>query len=92
LLNTSSDQHEAQVSSGIRRPSHAAQTSDSAGVDVTQATAAVLLSCPFQLAVPALLGVPAFVSLRRNLLRADQPALVCAPLALEGSKLRATAG
>jgi uncharacterized protein (TIRG00374 family) len=53
------------------------------GVDLTEATAAVLLYRLFQLMVPALLGVPAFVILRRRLMRADQPALVCAPLALE---------
>jgi uncharacterized membrane protein YbhN (UPF0104 family) len=51
------------------------------GVDVTQATSAVLIYRLFQLAVPALLGTPAFVMLRRRLLRADQPELVCAPLA-----------
>jgi uncharacterized protein (TIRG00374 family) len=52
------------------------------GVGVAQATAAVLVYRLFQLAVPAVLGVPAFVMLRRQLLRADRPALVCAPLAL----------
>jgi glycosyltransferase 2 family protein len=57
------------------------------GVGVTQATAAVLIYRLFQLAVPALLGVPAFVVLRGKLLRADQPALVCAPLALDEVKL-----
>ena len=57
------------------------------GVDVAQATAAVLLYRLFQLAVPALLGVPAFIMLRRKLLRADQPALVCAPLAVDDVEL-----
>jgi uncharacterized protein (TIRG00374 family) len=57
------------------------------GVDVTQATAAVLIYRLFQLALPALLGVPAFIMLRRQLLRADQPALVCAPLALDDVRL-----
>jgi glycosyltransferase 2 family protein len=57
------------------------------GVGVTQATAAVLVYRLFQLAVPALLGVPAFVMLRRKLVRADQPALVCAPLALDDVNL-----
>lgn len=37
----------------------------------------------FQLALPAVLGAPAFVMLRRKLTRADQPAMVCAPLALD---------
>jgi uncharacterized protein (TIRG00374 family) len=53
------------------------------GVDLTQATAAVLIYRLFQLAIPALLGAPAFVLLRRKLTRTDRPALVCAPLALD---------
>jgi uncharacterized protein (TIRG00374 family) len=53
------------------------------GVNLSEATAAVLLYRLFQLTVPAVLGVPAFVLLRRKLARADRPALVCAPLALE---------
>src|SRR4051794_1244545 len=61
------------------------------GVNLTEATAAVLLYRLFQLTIPALLGVPAFVMLRRRLMRADQPALVCAPLALETVKLPAGA-
>jgi uncharacterized protein (TIRG00374 family) len=59
------------------------------GVGLTQATAAVLIYRLFQLLVPAFLGAPAFVLLRRKLARADQPALVCAPLALEVVKLPA---
>jgi uncharacterized protein (TIRG00374 family) len=59
------------------------------GVNVTQATAAVLLYRLFALLVPAALGAPAFVLLRRKLTRADQPALVCAPMALEVVKLPA---
>ena len=59
------------------------------GVNLTDATAAVLLYRLFQLVVPALLGAPAFVILRRKLVRADRPALVCAPLALEVVKLPA---
>jgi uncharacterized protein (TIRG00374 family) len=59
------------------------------GVNVSDATAAVLLYRLFALAVPALLGVPAFVLLRRKLMRADRPALICAPLALEVVKLPA---
>ncbi|HWE13032.1 MAG TPA: lysylphosphatidylglycerol synthase transmembrane domain-containing protein [Solirubrobacteraceae bacterium] len=53
------------------------------GVNLSQATAAVLIYRLLQLTVPALLGLPAFVMLRRKLVRADRPALVCAPLALE---------
>src|SRR6478672_7959995 len=57
------------------------------GVNLTEATAAVLTYRLFQLTVPAILGTPAFVMLRRKLMRADQPALVCAPLALDVVKL-----
>jgi uncharacterized protein (TIRG00374 family) len=57
------------------------------GVNLTEATAAVLAYRLFQLLIPALLGAPAFVLLRRRLTRADQPALVCAPLALDVVKL-----
>jgi len=53
------------------------------GVNVADATAAVLTYRLFQLVVPAVLGAPAFVLLRRKLTRADQPAIVCAPLALD---------
>jgi uncharacterized protein (TIRG00374 family) len=49
--------------------------------NVSDATAAVLVYRLFQLAVPTLLGTPAFVLLRRRLLRADRPAQMCAPLA-----------
>jgi uncharacterized protein (TIRG00374 family) len=59
------------------------------GVNVTQATAAVLIYRLFALLVPAALGAPAFVLLRRKLTRADQPALVCAPLALDVVRLPA---
>jgi uncharacterized protein (TIRG00374 family) len=59
------------------------------GVNVSEATAAVLVYRLFQLAVPSLLGVPAFVLLRRRLLRADRPAAICAPLALEVVELPA---
>jgi uncharacterized protein (TIRG00374 family) len=59
------------------------------GVGFSDSTAAVLLYRLFQLAIPALLGAPAFVMLRRKLMRADRPALVCAPLALEVVKLPA---
>ena len=53
------------------------------GVNVADATAAVLLYRLFQLTVPALLGAPAFIMLRRKLMRSDRPAQVCAPLALD---------
>jgi uncharacterized protein (TIRG00374 family) len=53
------------------------------GVNLSSAAAAVLLYRLFELAVPALLGVPAFVLLRRKLAGASQPARVCAPLALD---------
>src|SRR4051794_13355808 len=61
------------------------------GVNLTEATAAVLLYRLFQLTLPAVLGTPAFVLLRRRLTRAEDPALVCAPLAVETVKLPATA-
>jgi uncharacterized protein (TIRG00374 family) len=57
------------------------------GVDLTEATAAVLLYRLFQLVIPALLGAPAFILLRRRLAGADQPGLVCAPLGLEVVRL-----
>jgi uncharacterized protein (TIRG00374 family) len=53
------------------------------GVNVAEATAAVFTYRLFQLVVPALLGAPAFVMLRRKLMRSDRPAAVCAPLALD---------
>jgi uncharacterized protein (TIRG00374 family) len=59
------------------------------GVSLTEATAAVFAYRLFQLLLPAALGVPAFVGLRHKLLRADRPALVCAPLALERVSLPA---
>ena len=60
-------------------------------VNVTDATAAVLTFRLFQLVIPALLGAPAFLMLRRKLTRADEPAKVCAPLALDEVKLPAGA-
>lgn len=57
------------------------------GVSVAEATAAVLLYRLFQLLVPAALGAPAFLLLRRKLMRSDQPAVVCAPLAASVVKL-----
>jgi len=57
------------------------------GVNVADATAAVFAYRLFQLLVPALLGTPAFIALRRKLSGADRPALVCAPLGLDVVKL-----
>jgi uncharacterized protein (TIRG00374 family) len=59
------------------------------GVNLTQATAAVLLYRLFALLVPAALGAPAFALLRRKLTRADHPALICGPLGLDVVKLPA---
>ena len=53
------------------------------GVNFTRATAAVLIYRLFQLLIPALLGAPAFIMLRRQLMRTSQPGLVCAPLAVD---------
>jgi uncharacterized protein (TIRG00374 family) len=58
-------------------------------VNLTQATAAVLLYRLFQLLVPAALGAPAFILLRRRLARSDRPALICGPLGLDVVKLPA---
>ena len=58
-------------------------------VNVSEAAAAVLVYRLFQLTVPAILGAPAFVMLRRRLMRTDRPALVCAPLAVDVVKLPA---
>jgi uncharacterized protein (TIRG00374 family) len=57
------------------------------GTGLTQTTAAVLGYRLFQLLVPAVLGAPAFILLRRRLIRSDQPALICEPLALETYEL-----
>ena len=59
------------------------------GVNVSDAAAAVLIYRLFQLAIPALLGAPAFVMLRRRLMREAKPATVCAPLGVEVVKLPA---
>jgi uncharacterized protein (TIRG00374 family) len=59
------------------------------GVNVSEATAAVLAYRLFQLGVPALLGAPAFLMLRRKLMRADRPAAMCQPLGMEVVKLPA---
>ncbi len=59
------------------------------GVNVSDAAAAVLIYRLFQLAIPALLGAPAFVMLRRRLMREDKPAAVCAPLGADVVKLPA---
>jgi uncharacterized protein (TIRG00374 family) len=59
------------------------------GVALSEATAAVLAYRLFQLAVPALLGVPAFMMLRHTLMHADSPAAMCAPLGLDTVKVPA---
>ena len=56
-------------------------------VDVSLAAAAVLIYRLFQLVIPALLGAPAFVMLRRKLMRVDQAALVCVPLSADVVRL-----
>jgi glycosyltransferase 2 family protein len=61
------------------------------GVNITDASAAVLLYRLFQLAIPALLGVPAFWFLRRTLMHAQDPAMVCAPLGVDTVRLPARA-
>jgi len=59
------------------------------GVNVSDAAAAVLIYRFFQLVIPAVLGAPAYVLLRRRLMREDKPASVCAPIATEVVKLPA---
>jgi uncharacterized protein (TIRG00374 family) len=61
------------------------------GVNVSDASAAVLVYRLFQLAIPALLGVPAFWMLRHTLMHAQDPATVCAPLGVETVALPARA-
>jgi uncharacterized protein (TIRG00374 family) len=58
-------------------------------VNVTVATAAVLTYRLFQVSIPALLGAPAFVMMRRRLARTHERAQVCAPLSPEMSELPA---
>jgi uncharacterized protein (TIRG00374 family) len=53
------------------------------GVNLTDAAAAVLVYRAFELTIPVIVGVPAFVMLRRRLAREDEPARVCAPLAVD---------
>ena len=55
------------------------------GVNVSDAAAAVLLYRLFQLAIPAVLGAPAFVMLRHRLMREEKPASVCAPLGTDAA-------
>ncbi|MBV9606462.1 MAG: flippase-like domain-containing protein [Solirubrobacterales bacterium] len=52
-------------------------------VGVADAAAAVLIYRLFQLIIPALLGAPAFVLLRRKLGRGEHQARVCGPLSSE---------
>lgn len=58
-------------------------------VNVDLAAAAVLTYRLFQLAIPALLGAPAFVLLRRKLSHAHHRELLCTPLAGEVADLPA---
>jgi uncharacterized protein (TIRG00374 family) len=59
-------------------------------VNVPLATAAVLIYRLFQLIIPALLGAPAFVLLRRKLADEHHRAQVCGPLAREVARPPAT--
>lgn len=56
-------------------------------VNVSEATAAVLIYRLFQLAIPAFLGAPAFVLLRRKLAHGDQQARMCGPLSIDVAEL-----
>lgn len=58
-------------------------------VNVSDAAAAVLIYRLFQLAIPALLGAPAFVLLRRRLARGQHQARMCAPLSTDVVELPA---
>lgn len=58
-------------------------------VNVSLAVAAVFIYRLFQLTVPALLGAPAFVLLRRKLMRDRDRELVCTPLSAEVVELPA---
>jgi len=57
------------------------------GVNVPEAVAAVFVYRLFQLTVPALLGAPAFVLLRRKLAHEHQRELVCNPLSVEPAEV-----
>jgi uncharacterized protein (TIRG00374 family) len=56
-------------------------------VNVPDAAAAVLIYRLFQLVIPALLGAPAFVLLRRKLARGEQQARMCGPLSVDVAEL-----
>jgi uncharacterized protein (TIRG00374 family) len=56
-------------------------------VNVSEAAAAVLIYRLFQLAIPALLGAPAFVMLRRRLARGEQQAQMCGGLSVDTAEL-----
>jgi uncharacterized protein (TIRG00374 family) len=58
-------------------------------VNVPLAVAAVFIYRLFQLTIPALLGAPAFVLLRRKLMLKHQRELVCTPLSADTVKLPA---
>lgn len=55
------------------------------GTPLAPATTAVLVYHALHLLLPVLLGVPAFVGLRRALRRAEDPMMICAPLADAGA-------
>jgi uncharacterized protein (TIRG00374 family) len=59
------------------------------GVNASDAVAAVFVYRLFQLTVPALLGAPAFILLRRKLTRIHDRALVCTPLSVDVVELPA---
>ncbi len=59
------------------------------GVNVSDAVAAVFVYRLFQLTVPALLGAPAFVLLRRKLTHIHDRELVCTPLSVDVVELPA---
>ncbi|MGN6870347.1 MAG: lysylphosphatidylglycerol synthase transmembrane domain-containing protein [Solirubrobacteraceae bacterium] len=56
-------------------------------VNVSEAAAAVLIYRLFQLAIPALLGAPAFVLLRRRLARGEHQAELCGSLSVDMAEL-----
>jgi uncharacterized membrane protein YbhN (UPF0104 family) len=58
-------------------------------VNASDAVAAVFVYRLFQLTVPALLGAPAFILLRRKLTRIHDRALVCTPLSVDVVELPA---
>ena len=59
------------------------------GVDLSEARPPCSSTDCSSFVIPALLGVPAFVLLRRTLMHADKPAAMCAPLGLDVVKIPA---